>query len=147
MFAYYFRAKYVHNGLRCAPYDDNAFLCGNADETFSVFNYLACDTVLAYQGFSTGLSCAVLIRYTSLFNSIAYFNTVWFIIFKVLMLVFFIVYLNLLTRQSFELKAYSANLRARIDPKTLLYLMIIMIFGCGTAILLNSVYCIGIITI
>ena len=115
--------------------------------TFSVFNYIASDIILIYQGFSIGLSASILSRYASLFNSISDFYIVWFTIFKILELLFFIFYLNTLTKYSFELKSYSANLRVRLDLKTLLFLLLFMISGCGCVLLLNTVYCIGVIIV
>ena len=113
--------------------------------TFSIFNYLASDVVLLYQGLNIGLSISILLRYSSLFNSISIFDIIWFIGCKSVLLIFYIIYLNTLTKYSFELKSYSANLRVSLNFKTLLYLLIFMISGCGFALLLNAIYCLGII--
>lgn len=115
--------------------------------TFSVFNYIASNVILIYQGFVIGLSTSVLLRYSVLFGSISYFYIIWFIILKISILIFFVFYLCILTKYSFDLKSYSANLRARLDPRVLLLLLAFMISASGFVILLNAIYCIGIIII
>ena len=127
--------------------DDLICIAGSFLLTFSIFNYIASDIVLLYQGMNAGLSVAVLIKYSSLFHSISYYYILWFALFRIVALIFYVVYLNTLTNHSFELKSYSANLRAKLDFKILLYLLIFMISGCGFVLLLNAIYCAGIVLI
>jgi len=108
--------------------------------TFSIFNYLASDIILVYEGLNIGFSCTVLYKCCSIFNMISDLYFVYYTLFKLVLLIFIIAFLYGLSVYSFKLKSYTSTLRVRLNLKLLLFLLLFTISGCGFVFLLNSIY-------
>ena len=137
----------IYNTIRAVlqySFPDIVCIVGAFGFTFSIINYLASDAVLICEGFTVGLAATAIYRYISRFGNLSFSKFVWFIGFKSAFLIFILSFLYGLAVNSLELKEFNSVYRVKINFSKLIFLLMYSVVGLGTAILLNTVYCIGI---
>lgn len=112
--------------------------------TFSIVSYLASDIILIYEGFTVGFAAAEIYRYISIFDNLSISKFIWFVGFKSAFLIFILSFIYGLAVHALDMKEFNSVYRVKLNFGKLVFLLMYSAVGLGTAILLNTVYCLGI---
>ena len=104
--------------------------------SFSYFNYLATDLILAFLGFRTGINISL-----CFFSFIGKFLLFTSLLFKVFLLLILAIYSCKAAIFSLKLKRTLPNGRVTIDSKILISLTILTTSTIGVSIIINGLYC------
>lgn len=107
--------------------------------SFSFINYIVSDIVIVFLGFRFGMNAAII--KLSGFSQIGVADSLWFWIFKGVILFGIMLYACVAAFKALELRRFGANRRPRINTKALLHIVLSSVVAIAFTLAFNGLYC------